>query len=355
MCVNRGEIATRVYRAAHELGFNSVGVYSEQDANSLHRFKAQQSFQLDASKSAVGQYLDIDGLIKIAKANNVDIIHPGYGFLAENAEFANKVEKAGMMYAGPPGDVVEFFGDKVRSKQFAIKAGITTTPGTDGPVRTLAEAKVFTDKYDFPVIVKAAAGGGGRGMRVALTAADMEEAFTRARSEALASFGDDTVFIERYLEEPRHIEVQILADNYGNVVHLFERDCSVQRRHQKVVEIAPAVNLPEKVREAITRDAVILCKAAKYRSAGTIEFLVDKKGNHYFMECNTRIQVEHTVTEEATGVDLLQAMLRIAKGESLPDMGLTQDKITLKMAAIQCRVTTEDPLKQFQPDRKSVV
>lgn len=350
MCVNRGEIATRVYRAAHELGFNSVGVYSEQDANSLHRFKAQQSFQLDASKSAVGQYLDIDGLIKIAKANNVDIIHPGYGFLAENAEFANKVEKAGMMYAGPPGDVVEFFGDKVRSKQFAIKAGITTTPGTDGPVRTLAEAKVFTDKYDFPVIVKAAAGGGGRGMRVALTAADMEEAFTRARSEALASFGDDTVFIERYLEEPRHIEVQILADNYGNVVHLFERDCSVQRRHQKVVEIAPAVNLPEKVREAITRDAVILCKAAKYRSAGTIEFLVDKKGNHYFMECNTRIQVEHTVTEEATGVDLLQAMLRIAKGESLPDMGLTQDKITLKMAAIQCRVTTEDPLKQFQPD-----
>lgn len=217
-------------------------------------------------------------------------------------------------------------------------------------MRTLEEARKFTDKYKFPVIVKAAAGGGGRGMRVALTENDLEEAFTRARSEALASFGDDTVFIERYLEEPRHIEVQILADSHGNVVHLFERDCSVQRRHQKVVEIAPAVNLPEKVREACTKDAVALAKFAKYRSAGTVEFLVDKQGRHYFMECNTRIQVEHTVTEEVTGVDLVQAMLRIARGESLIEMGLTQDKIKMTGAAIQCRVTTEDPLKAFQPD-----
>jgi pyruvate carboxylase len=350
MCVNRGEIATRVYRAAHELGFKSLGVYSDVDANSLHRFKAQKSVPLNSKKSAVGQYLDIDGLIEIAKKNKVDIIHPGYGFLAENAEFATKIEKAGMLYAGPPGDVVDFFGDKVRSKQFAIKHNINTIPGTDGPVRTLEDARKFTDKHNFPVIVKAAAGGGGRGMRVARNDLELEEAYTRAKSEALASFGDDTVFIERYLEEPRHIEVQILADSHGNVIHLFERDCSVQRRHQKVVEIAPAVNLPDKVREAVTRDAVALAKFAKYRSAGTVEFLVDKQGRHYFMECNTRIQVEHTVTEEVTGVDLLQAMLRIALGESLPEMGLTQDKIKMTGAAIQCRVTTEDPLKAFQPD-----
>lgn len=350
MCVNRGEIAIRVYRAAHELGFNSVGVYSDVDSNSLHRFKAQKSFLLNTNKSAVAQYLDIDGLIEIAKKNNVDIIHPGYGFLAENAQFATKVEQNGMLYAGPPGDVVDFFGDKVRSKAFAIKNKISTIPGSDGPVKTLEDARAFTNKNHFPIIVKASAGGGGRGMRVARSDAELDEAYTRAKSEALASFGDDTVFIERYVEEPRHIEVQILADSYGNVVHLFERDCSVQRRHQKVVEIAPAVNLPEETRANVTRDAVLLCKAAKYRSAGTVEFLVDKHGKHFFMECNTRIQVEHTVSEEVTGIDLVQAMLRIAKGESLPDMGLTQDKIKMYGAAIQCRVTTEDPLKAFQPD-----
>ena len=242
------------------------------------------------------------------------------------------------------------FRSQVRSKAFAIKHKISTIPGSDGPVKTLEDAKAFCKSHGFPVMVKASAGGGGRGMRVALTENDLEEAYTRAKSEALASFNDDTVFIERYVPEPRHIEVQILADSYGNVVHLFERDCSVQRRHQKVVEIAPAVNLPEHVRENVTKDAVALAKAAKYRSAGTIEFLVDKQGRHYFMECNTRIQVEHTVSEEVTGIDLVQAMLRIARGESLPDMGITQEKVRMVGAAIQCRVTTEDPLKAFQPD-----
>lgn len=278
------------------------------------------------------------------------MIHPGYGFLSENSEFARKVEEAGIAWVGPPHDVIDAVGDKVSARVLAQRCGVPTVPGTPGPIDSVEEATEFVEKYGFPVIIKAAFGGGGRGMRVVREGEDVKDAFNRAVSEAKTAFGNGTIFIERFLDKPKHIEVQLLADGHGNTVHLFERDCSVQRRHQKVVEIAPAIELPVEVRDAILSDAVKLAQSANYRNAGTAEFLVDNQNRHYFIEINPRIQVEHTITEEITGIDIVAAQIQIAAGATLADLGLTQDRITMRGCAIQCRITTEDPSKGFQPD-----
>lgn len=278
------------------------------------------------------------------------MIHPGYGFLSENSEFARKVEEAGIAWVGPPHSVIDSVGDKVSARTLANKCGVPVVPGTPGPIENIADAEKFVEEYGYPVIIKAAFGGGGRGMRVVREGEDIVDAFNRAVSEAKTAFGNGTVFMERFLDKPKHIEVQLLADGQGNVIHLFERDCSVQRRHQKVVEIAPAIELPVKVRDAILNDAVKLAKTANYRNAGTAEFLVDTQNRHYFIEINPRIQVEHTITEEITGIDIVAAQIQIAAGASLQELGLTQDKISIRGCAIQCRITTEDPTKGFQPD-----
>lgn len=351
MAANRGEIATRIMRAGNELGIRTVGIFSKEDRFTQHRYKADESFLVGADKTPVGAYLDIASIIKIAKDNNIDAIHPGYGFLSENVGFAEQCAKNGITFVGPTPENLRRFGDKTAARAIAIENNVPVVPGTDGPVHNVAEARAFIDAgVGYPVIIKASMGGGGRGMRVVNSADELEENFERASSEALAAFGDGTVFIERYVNKPRHIEVQILGDGQGNVVHLFHRDCSVQRRHQKVLETAPAVGLPPGTEQAMIDDAVRLTKAAKYLNAGTVEFLVDQKGRHYFIEVNPRIQVEHTITEEITGVDLVQSQIRLAGGESFADLGLSQDKIVVRGHAMQCRVTTENPSTGFQPD-----
>ena len=356
LCANRGEIAIRVFRAATELGIPTVAVYSHQDRVHLHRYKADEAYLVGKGKSAVAAYLGIEEIIDVALGCGADGIHPGYGFLSENPALSQACEDAGIAFVGPPPDVLHRFGDKTAARALAKHAGLPVVPGSEGPVRTLEEARAFCAALrdelgaGFPVMVKAAMGGGGRGMRVVRREEELEEAFSRASSEALAAFGDGTVFLERYVERPRHVEVQILADAAGEVIHLYERDCSVQRRHQKVVEMAPAQGLPASVREALCRDAVALARATGYRNAGTVEFLVDREGRHYFIEVNPRIQVEHTVTEEVTGIDLVQAQIRIAGGASFAELGLSQDAVSIRGVAIQTRVTTEDPRKGFQPD-----
>ncbi|KAL1934537.1 hypothetical protein VTP01DRAFT_6719 [Rhizomucor pusillus] len=352
MVVNRGEIAIRVMRTAHELSMRTVAIFSYEDRLSMHRYKADESYQIGklGQFTPVGAYLAQDEIVRIAKEKGVAMIHPGYGFLSENAEFARKVDAAGITFIGPSPDVIESLGDKTKARQIAMDCQVPVVPGTPGPVSEFAEAKAFIQEHGFPIIIKAAMGGGGRGMRVVRDEASLEDAFNRAKSEALSAFGDGTVFIERFVDKPRHIEVQLLADRAGNVVHLFERDCSVQRRHQKVVEIAPAKNLDNSVREAILNDAIKIAKAVKYKNAGTAEFLVDNQNRHYFIEINPRIQVEHTITEEITGIDIVAAQIQIAAGALLPQLGLTQQRIRQRGFAIQCRVTTEDPEKNFQPD-----
>lgn len=352
LVANRGEIPIRIFRSAHELSMHTVAIYSFEDRLSMHRLKADEAYPIGKKGqfSPVQAYLQIDEIIKIAKEHDVSMIHPGYGFLSENSEFARKVEEAGMIWVGPSGDVIDSVGDKVSARELAIKNNVPVVPGTDGPIETTEDAEAFVAEHGYPVIIKAAFGGGGRGMRVVREGDNIAEAFERASSEAKSAFGNGTCFIERFLDKPKHIEVQLLADNYGNTIHLYERDCSVQRRHQKVVEIAPAKTLPVEVRDAILRDAVILAKSANYRNAGTAEFLVDNQNRHYFIEINPRIQVEHTITEEITGVDIVAAQIQIAAGASLEQLGLLQEKITTRGFAIQCRITTEDPAKNFQPD-----
>lgn len=352
LVANRGEIPIRIFRTAHELSMQTVAIYAHEDRLSMHRLKADESYVIGkkGQYSPVQAYLQIDEIINIAKKHNVNMIHPGYGFLSENSTFARKVEEAGIAWIGPSYKTIDAVGDKVSARTLAIENNVPVVPGTPGPIDTTEEAKAFVEQYGYPVIIKAAFGGGGRGMRVVREGDDIEDAFNRAKSEALTAFGNGTCFIERFLDRPKHIEVQLLADNYGNVIHLFERDCSVQRRHQKVVEIAPAKNLAKSVRDAILTDAVKLAKSANYRNAGTAEFLVDEQDRHYFIEINPRIQVEHTITEEITGVDIVAAQIQIAAGASLQQLGLLQDKITTRGFAIQCRITTEDPAKNFQPD-----
>ncbi|KAH9840099.1 pyruvate carboxylase [Rhodofomes roseus] len=350
LVANRGEIAIRVFRTAHELALHTVAIFSYEDRLSAHRQKADEAYQVGKGLKPVAAYLAQEDIIRIAIEHGVDMIHPGYGFLSENAEFARKVEQAGLSFVGPSPEVIDQLGDKTKARTIAIQIGVPVVPGTPGPVDSYREADAFIQEYGFPVIIKAAMGGGGRGMRVVREQSDFEASFERAVSEAKSAFGDGTVFIERFLERPRHIEVQLLADAHGNTVHLFERDCSVQRRHQKVVEVAPATHLPEEVRQAILADAIKLAKSVGYRNAGTAEFLVDQMGRHYFIEINPRIQVEHTITEEITGIDIVAAQIQIAAGATLPQLGLTQEAITKRGFAIQCRVTTEDPAQNFQPD-----
>ncbi|XP_077260718.1 pyruvate carboxylase isoform X2 [Temnothorax americanus] len=350
LVANRGEIAIRVFRACTELGIRSVAIYSEQDKMQMHRQKADEGYLVGKGLPPVQAYLNIPEIIQVAKENNVDAIHPGYGFLSERADFAQAVTNAGIRFIGPSPKVVQQMGDKVAARQAAIEAGVPIVPGTDGPVTSSDEAIEFCKKHGLPVIFKAAYGGGGRGMRVVKQMEEVGEMFNRASSEAAAAFGNGAMFIEKFIERPRHIEVQLLGDHAGNVVHLYERDCSVQRRHQKVIEIAPAPVLSATVREKMTEYAVKLAKHVGYSNAGTVEFLVDQSGNFYFIEVNARLQVEHTVTEEITGIDLVQSQIRIAEGITLPELGMTQEKIEPRGFAIQCRVTTEDPAKSFQPD-----
>jgi pyruvate carboxylase len=349
LCANRGEIAIRVFRAANELGIRTVAVFSHEDRVHLHRYKADEAYLVGKGKSPVQAYLSIDEIIEVAKKSGADAIHPGYGFLSERAEFARACAAAGLIFVGPPPEAIDALGDKVSARVVAQRVGVPTVPGTPGKVETLDAARAFVKATGLPIIVKASAGGGGRGMRVVREEGELATALERASSEALQSFGDATVFLERYLERPRHIEVQVLADAKGEVIHLFERDCTVQRRHQKLVEVAPALNLDPALRERMTADAVKLAKAVGYRNAGTVEFLV-QDGEYFFIEVNPRIQVEHTVTEQVMGIDLVQAQLRIAGGATFEQLGLTQASVQPRGYAIQCRVTTEDPNQGFQPD-----
>ncbi|KAJ5225413.1 Pyruvate carboxylase [Penicillium chermesinum] len=351
LVANRGEIPIRIFRTAHELSLQTVAVFSYEDRMGMHRQKADEAYMIGhrGQYTPVGAYLAGDEIIKIAKEHGVHLIHPGYGFLSENAEFARNVEKAGIVFVGPTPETIDSLGDKVSARKLAIKCDVPVVPGTENPLEKYEDIKAFTDEYGFPIIIKAAFGGGGRGMRVVRNQADLRDSFERATSEAKSAFGNGTVFVERFLDKPKHIEVQLLGDNQGNVVHLFERDCSVQRRHQKVVEIAPAKDLPIEVRDKILADAVKLAKSVKYRNAGTAEFLVDQQNRHYFIEINPRIQVEHTITEEITGIDIVAAQIQIAAGATLEQLGLTQDRISTRGFAIQCRITTEDPAKGFSP------
>ncbi|KAF5284585.1 hypothetical protein FQR65_LT02411 [Abscondita terminalis] len=350
LVANRGEIAVRVFRACNELGIKSVAIYSKEDRAHIHRLKADESYLVGEGLAPVQAYLSIPDIIRICQDHHIDAVHPGYGFLSERHDFAQAIVDAGLRFIGPSPKVVQQMGDKVAAREAAIAAGVAVVPGTDGPVTTKEEAKEFCIKHGLPVIFKAAYGGGGRGMRVVRKMEEVEENFDRASSEAKSAFGNGAMFIEKFIERPRHIEVQLLGDKAGNVVHLFERDCSVQRRHQKVVEIAPAPKLDRAIRDKMTEAAVKLARHVGYENAGTVEFLCDDTGNFYFIEVNARLQVEHTVTEEITGVDLVQSQIRIAEGMTLPELGLMQDKIRPNGFAIQCRVTTEDPAKNFQPD-----
>uniref|UniRef100_A0A8C5PVM1 Pyruvate carboxylase n=1 Tax=Leptobrachium leishanense TaxID=445787 RepID=A0A8C5PVM1_9ANUR len=350
LVANRGEIATRVFRACTELGIRTVAVYSEQDTGQIHRQKADEAYLIGKGLPPVQAYLHIPDIIKVAKENEVDAVHPGYGFLSERSDFAQACNDAGVRFIGPSPEVVRKMGDKVEARGIAIGAGVPVVPGTDAPITCLTEAQEFSNTYGFPIIFKAAYGGGGRGMRVVRSYEELEENYTRAYSEALSAFGNGSLFVEKFIEKPRHIEVQILGDKYGNVIHLYERDCSIQRRHQKVVEIAPAAQLDPQLRDRLTHDSVKLAKQVGYENAGTVEFLVDKHGRHYFIEVNSRLQVEHTVTEEITDVDLVHAQIHVAAGKSLPELGLKQENIRINGCAIQCRVTTEDPARGFQPD-----
>ncbi|WP_338463353.1 pyruvate carboxylase [Brevibacillus borstelensis] len=353
LVANRGEIAIRIFRAATELGIRTVAIYSEQDNVSIHRFKADESYLVGAGKGPIEAYLDIESIIEIAKRNDIDAIHPGYGFLAENAEFAQRCLEEGIIFIGPSSTLIDKFGDKVEARRMAIEAGIPVIPGTPEPIETLQEALLFAKEHGYPIIIKGVSGGGGRGMRIVRSQDELQDALDRARSEARSAFGNAKVYLERYLENPKHIEVQILGDAHGNIVHLFERDCSVQRRHQKVVEVAPSLSLDDALREEICQSALKLMKEAGYSNAGTVEFLLTPDGQFCFIEVNPRIQVEHTITELITGIDIVQAQIRIAEGHSLsdPEIGIaSQEAIKMSGYAIQCRVTTEDPENNFLPD-----
>jgi pyruvate carboxylase len=353
MAANRGEIAIRIFRACTELGIGTVALYSEEDKLSLHRYKADEAYLIGKGKSPIDAYLGIDEIIALALKADVDAIHPGYGFLAENAEFAEECRVNGITFIGPSAEMMRSLGDKVSGRKAAIAAGVNVVPGTENPIEKEEDALIFAKEHGYPIIIKASAGGGGRGMRVANNKKELLEGLVAASSEAKASFGNAEVFLERYLAHPKHIEVQVLGDNYGNLVHFFDRDCSVQRRHQKVVEFAPSLSLTQTQREELCTAALKIAGHVKYRNAGTIEFLVDTEGKHYFIEMNPRIQVEHTVTEMITGRNLVQNQILVACGHKLSDPEInipSQSAIDMRGYAIQCRITTEDPANNFAPD-----
>jgi pyruvate carboxylase len=352
LVANRGEIAIRIFRACTELEIPTVGIYSTEDSGSFHRYKADESYVVGEGKSPIDAYLDIEGIIAIAKDTGANAIHPGYGFLAENAEFARRLEEENIIFIGPTSTHLTMFGDKVKARDQAIAAEIPVIPGSDGPVSSVEEVATFGNSYGYPIIVKASLGGGGRGMRIIESEDEVAQAFERAKSEAKSAFGSDEMYVEKYIDKPKHIEVQILGDAHGNIVHLFERDCSIQRRHQKVVEIAPSISLDDELREDICNAAVKLMKNINYLNAGTVEFLV-AENEFYFIEVNPRIQVEHTITEMVTGIDIVHSQIHIADGKNLHGEAAqipVQKEIPLFGYAIQSRVTTEDPLNDFMPD-----
>ena len=351
LVANRGEIAIRVFRAATELGIETVGIFAKEDEQSLHRFKADEAYLVGEGKKPTEAYLDMDDIIRIAKQSGADAIHPGYGFLSENIDFARKCQEAGLTFVGPRLEHLDILGDKLKAKNAAHKAGLQSIPGTEGTVSSVQEIYDFGEEFGYPIMIKAALGGGGRGMRVVYRKEDVQDSYDRAVGEAIKAFGAGECYVEKYIENPQHIEVQILGDKHGNVVHLFERDCSVQRRHQKVIEVAPCVSLSEEMRSNICNAAASFMKEIGYVNAGTVEFLLD--GNQfYFIEVNPRIQVEHTITELITGIDIVQAQLKIAQGMDLhQEIGIpTQENLTFSGAAIQCRITTENPENNFLPD-----
>jgi pyruvate carboxylase len=354
LAANRGEIAIRIFRAATELGLRTVSIFAEEDRFSIHRFKADEAYQLDSSKGPVGAYLDYEGIVKLAKSKGVTMIHPGYGFLSENPAFARACAREGITFIGPSPDLLENMGDKTAARALAHKFNVPTLPGTEEPITDPDEALAIAEKIGFPLIIKAAFGGGGRGMRVVEKPSQLPGLLAEARAEAENAFGNPAVFLERYIKRAKHIEVQILGDQHGNVVHLYERDCSVQRRYQKVVEVAPAMHLDPVIRKELCDAAVKLADGIGYNNAGTVEFLYDMDQNDwFFIEMNPRIQVEHTVTECVTGIDLVRSQILIAQGESLfgDEIAIpSQDEIPCNGFAIQCRITTEDPEKNFAPD-----
>ena len=357
LVANRGEIAVRAFRAAYELGVQTVAVFPYEDRNAVHRIKADEAYEIGERGHPVRAYLDVEAMIQAAQRAGADAIYPGYGFLSENPDLARACVEAGITFIGPPAEVLELAGNKVRALEAAKAAGLPTLKSTP-PSADLEELLAGAEEIGFPVFVKAVAGGGGRGMRRVDDPGSLREAVSAAMREAEGAFGDPTAFIEQAVGRPRHIEVQILADEHGNTLHLFERDCSVQRRHQKVVEIAPAPNISDELRQALCRDAVRFAESITYSCAGTVEFLVEtegpRAGQHVFIEMNPRIQVEHTITEEITDVDLVQAQMRIASGETLADLGLSQEEIRINGAALQCRITTEDPANGFRPDTGTI-
>lgn len=357
LVANRGEIAIRIIRACHELGIKTVGIYSKEDIGTLHRQKADESYIIGEGKSPTQAYLDIEGIIKLAKEKNVDAIHPGYGFLSENEEFARRCQEEGILFIGPELKHLDMFGNKTRARETAIDAGLNVIPGTEGIISSIEDVYQFGDRHGYPLIIKAVSGGGGKGMRIVNSKEEVKEAFDRTKSEAINSFGNDELYIEKYIDHPKHIEVQILGDQHGNVVHLYERDCSVQRRHQKVVEVAPAYALADTMREKLCDAALRLMKHVEYVNAGTVEFLVSGE-DFYFIEVNPRVQVEHTITEKVTDIDIVKTQILIADGEDLFGDAIrmpAQEDIRVNGYAIQSRITTEDPLNDFAPDTGKVI
>src|SRR5262249_20527232 len=344
----------RGFRACTELGIRTLGIYSKEDRAAFHRYRADETSPLEESLHPLKPYRDIPGILALARRHGADAIHPGYGFLSENAAFARACAEGGITFIGPPAPLLELMGDKTAARKAAQRLGIPVVPGTDEALRDLPAALAEAEAIGYPVILKASFGGGGRGMRICRNAAELRDSFEQASREAAAAFGRSEVFLEKYVESPKHVEVQILADAHGNTVHLYERDCSVQRRHQKVVEIAPSPSLAPELRAALHEAAVRLAASTGYVNAGTVEFLVDpKRGSWYFIEMNPRIQVEHTVTEMVTGIDIVKSQIRIAEGLRLdsPEIGISsQAAVTLRGFSIQCRITTEDPGNNFIPD-----
>ena len=346
LIANRGEIAVRIIRSLKEMGIGTVAVFSEADRNAMHVRMADEAVCIGPAPSSES-YLNGDKIIEVCKALKVNGIHPGYGFLSENPRFAEKVEKAGLVFIGPSPRSMKIMGNKLAAKKAISKYNIPLVPGTDEPVTTIGDARKAAEKIGFPVLIKASAGGGGKGMRVVKKAGELEEQMQLARSESQSSFGDSSVFLEKYIDSPRHIEIQILGDEHGNIIHLFERECSIQRRHQKVIEEAPSAIMTADLRERMSKCAVDVAKACRYKGAGTVEFLVDKNLDFYFLEMNTRLQVEHPVTEFITGLDLVKEQVRIAMGQKL---SLKQDEVKINGHSIELRVYAEDSSDNFFPD-----
>ncbi|MDH4262350.1 MAG: acetyl-CoA carboxylase biotin carboxylase subunit [Spirochaetia bacterium] len=345
LIANRSEIATRVIRACKELDIATVAIFSEPDSEAIHVKKADEAYLV--GPGPVEGYLNVAGIVELAQKVGADAIHPGYGFLAENPKLPLFCEKKGITFIGPSSEVISLMGDKIEAKRSAIKAGIITVPGSEGSVTTDEEALKICENIGYPVMVKATGGGGGRGLRVVNSRDELINSISVARSEAKGAFGNTEIFIEKYIERPHHIEFQILADKYGNTIHLGERDCSIQRRHQKIIEIAPSLILDEKLRQKMGEAAIAISKSVNYTNAGTVEFLVDKNNDFYFIEMNTRIQVEHTVTEAVTGIDIVKKQIEIAAG--LP-LEIKQEDVQIRGYAIECRINAEDPKKDFMPN-----